>query len=61
MRNFGLIDLKTFVGVVLLIESKLTPPNDSCAQDAASIGVASVQALARFTMCPRLARAASFA
>ena len=60
MRNFGLIDLKTFVGVVLL-ESKLTPPNDSCAQDAASIGVASVQALARFTMCPRLARAASFA
>jgi len=29
----------TFGGVVLLIESKLTPPIGNCAHDAADIGV----------------------
>jgi len=39
VRNFR-FDPQTFGGVILLIESKLTPPNGSCAQDAAGIGVA---------------------
>jgi len=30
-------DPQTFGGVILLIESKLTPPNGNCAQDAAGI------------------------
>ena len=39
MMNFR-FDPQTFGGAILLIESKLTPPNGSCAQDAAGIGVA---------------------
>jgi len=56
-------DPQTFGGVILLIESKLTPPNGSCAQDAAGIGVADQcrRSLECFAMCPRLAPAASFA
>ena len=39
MMNFR-FDPKNFAGVILLIESKLTTPNGSCAQDAAGKGVA---------------------
>jgi len=51
------------MGVILLTESKLTPLNGSCAQDAAGKGVADQcrHLLVCFAMCPRLAPAASFA
>ena len=39
VRNFRFVPQK-FGGVILLIESKLTPPNGSCAQDAVGTGVA---------------------
>jgi len=39
VRNFR-FDPQIFRGVILLIESKLTPPNVWCAQDAAGIAVA---------------------
>jgi len=38
VRNFR-FDSQTFGGVILLIESKLIPPNGCCAQDVAGIGV----------------------
>ena len=37
MRNFR-FDPNKFGGVILLIESKITPPNGSCAQDAEGTG-----------------------
>ena len=57
MRNFRLIP-KHFGGVILLIESKLTLPDGSCAQDAAGIGAADEcrHLLVCFAMCPRLAK-----
>jgi len=62
VRNFRFVS-QIFGGVILLIESKLTPPNGSCAQDAAGIGVADQcrHLLVCFAMCPRLAPAARFA
>jgi len=62
VRNFR-FDPQPFGGVILLIESKLTPPNGSCAQDAEGRGVADQcrHLLVCFLMCPRLAPAASFA
>ena len=62
--KWGISDLipKHLGGVTLLIESKLTPQNGCCAQDAAGIGVADQcrHLLICFAMCPRLAPAASF-
>jgi len=62
VRNFR-FDPQTFEGVILLIGSRLTLPNGSCAQHAAGIGVADQcrHLLVCFAMCPRLAPAASFA
>ena len=62
MRNFRFVS-QTFGMVIFLIESKLTPPNGSCAQDAAGTGVADqcTHLLVYFAMCPRLALTASFA
>jgi len=56
-------DSQIFGGVILLIESKLTPQNGSCAQDAADIGVADQcgHLPVHSAICPRLAPAASFA
>ena len=61
MRNFRFVP-QIFGGVILLIESKVTPANGSCAQDAAGMGVADQyrHLLICFAMCPRLAPAASF-
>jgi len=62
VRNFRFVPQK-FGGVILLIESKLTPPNGSYAQDVAGTGVADEcrHLLVCFAMRPRLAPAASFA
>jgi len=62
-EEFQILIPKKSGGLILLIESKLTPQNGSCAQDAAGKGVA-VQCrpmLVCFAMCPRLAPAASYA
>ena len=39
VRNFRFVP-QIFGGVILLMESKVTPPNGSCTQDAAAKGVA---------------------
>jgi len=61
VRNFRFVP-QIFWGVTLLIESKLTPPNGSCAQDAAGTGDADQcrYLLVYFDMCPRLALTTSF-
>jgi len=62
MSNFRFVP-QILGGVILLSMSEITPPNSSCAQDAAGIIVADQcrHLPICFAMCPLLAPAASFA
>jgi len=62
VRNLRFVP-QIFGGVILLSMSKITPPNGSCAQDAAGMGVADQcrHFLICFATCPELASAATLA